>query len=185
MSVYLDIVFSILIGSALLLMIFTYNADMVATAHINNLYSATQENSFSFQEILRNDFKKIGLSVPDTSTVFSIADSTQVKFKADLHFDDSVEEILYYVGDLSSADFTDNPNDRIMYRKVDNNTPETYTIGIINLNFAYYDEDGNQTANLNDIKQIGYDFYVESTYGYDGKYPGTFIRGRINLKNVK
>jgi len=184
MNVYLDIVFSIIIGSMLLLMILAYNFDMVETSSINNMYFAIQKNGFDLQEILRYDFRKIGLGVPDTSAVLSIADSTQVKFKTDLDLDGSINEIHYYLGDLSSADFTENPNDKLLYRKVDSNPPETYSIGLIDFNFTYYDENGGSTIILDDIRQLEYNYYLESTFGYNGEYPGMFIRGRINLKNL-
>jgi len=184
MNVYLDIVFSIIIGSMLLLMILAYNFDMVETSSINNIYYTTQRNGFDLQEIVRNDFRKICYGVPDTSAIFSIADSNQVKFKTDFDYDGSINEIHYYLGSLSSADFTENPNDRLLYRQVDGNTPETYSVGLINLNFTYYDENGGSTIILDDIRQLEYNYYLESTFGYNGEYPGMFIRGRINLKNL-
>lgn len=185
MGVYLDIVFSIVIGSLVLLMIFSFNLDMVGKSNSNNLYAIVQKNGFDMQEILRNNFKKIGLGVPDTTTKFLIADSTQIKFKSDYDLDGVINEVYYYLGNSSSANFTVNPNDRLLYRKVDNNTPETYTIGLINLQFTYYDNSGNQTSDLNAIRQIEYNYYIESIIDYNGEYPGIYIRGKMSPKNLE
>ena len=184
MSVYLDILFSIVIGSPLLLMILTYNYSMMETNHINNMYSSVQKNGYEFQEILRNDFRNIGLFVPDTSAVFSIADSNQVKFKSDIDMDGSVNEIHYDIGSAGSAGFTENPDDRTLDRIVDGAPAETYSIGCIDFDFIYYDENGIQTVDLEEIKQIEYRYYLESTFGYNGEYPGIYIKGRIDLKNI-
>lgn len=185
MGAYLDVVFSIVIGSLVLLMIFSFNLDMVGKSNINNLYAAVQKNGFDMQEILRNDLKKIGLGVPADTAKFIIADSTRLKFKTDYNLDGVVNEIYYYLGSSSSANFTVNPNDRLLYRKVDNNTPETYTIGIINFRFTYYNNSGNQTSDLNAIRQIEYNYYIESVVDYNGEYPGIYIQGKITPKNLE
>ena len=53
MSTTFDIVLSIFLGTTLLLMILTYNNEIVETGHINTLYYATQKNGFDLQEILK------------------------------------------------------------------------------------------------------------------------------------
>lgn len=185
MTALLDVMFSIVVGSLLLLMILAYNFDMVDQGYINNMYLNVQSTGIGFQEILKYDFKKIGLGVPDTTVVFIIADSNQIKFKADLDLDGSINEVHYYAGDLNSAGFTENPNDMLLYWKVDNDPVEHFSIGMTAIRFNYYDKDGNETAVLADIKHIGYSFYLESTFGYNGEFPGIFIRGRIKPKNIK
>jgi len=184
MGAYFDIVLSILIGTSLLLMIFLFNIGMIETGHKNNMYYATQKTGFEFQEILRDDLIRIGLNVPDTAAVFISADSNQIEYNTDYNLDSNIVKIKYYLGSTSSADFTENPNDKLLYRKVNNDPPVSFSIGLINFNFTYYDASGNQTANLNEIEQVGYNFYLESTYEYDNEYPGIYIDGRINLKNV-
>jgi len=183
MTAYLDVMFSIVLGSLLLLMILAYNFDMVDQNIINNMYLNVQSTGIGFQEILKYDLKKIGLGVPDTTVAFIIADSNQIKFKADLELDGSVNEIHYYAGDLSSAVFTENPNDILLYHRVDD--IDNFSIAVTAIRFNYYDKDGNETATLADIRHIEYSFYLESTFGYNGEFPGIYIRGRIKPKNIK
>lgn len=183
MTAYLDVMFSIVLGSLLLLMILAYNFDMVDQNIINNMYLNVQSTGIGFQEILKYDLKKIGLGVPDTTVAFIIADSNQIKFKADIDLDGSINEIHYYAGDLNSADFTENPNDMLLYHRVDDN-PYGFSIAVTGIRFNYYDKDGNETATLADIRHIGYSFYLESTFGYNGEFPGIYIRGRIKPKNI-
>jgi len=185
MAALLDVMFSIVLGSLFLLMILAYNFDMVDASHINNMYLNVQSTGIGFQEILKYDLKKIGLGVSDSTVVFTIANTNQIKFKTDLDLDGSINVVHYYTGDLSSADFTENPNDMLLYRKVDNNPVEHFSIGMTDIRFNYYDMDGNETAILADIRHIGYSFYLESTFAYDGEYPGIYIRGRIKPKNIK
>lgn len=184
MGAYLDVIFSIVLGSMLLLMILGYNFDLVDTNHYNSMYMNVQNTGITFKEIFKNDIKKIGLGVPDTTNVFVIADSNEIKFRVDLNLDSSINEIHYYLGDLSSTSFTSNPNDKILYRKVDNNPPETFSIGLTNLNFTYFNDQGSQTATLADIKHVAYSVYLESTFDYNGEYPGIFIRGRMKPRNL-
>jgi len=184
MATYLDLVLSFIVGSMLIVMIMTFNNDLVDNNNINNMYLSVQENGMIFQDILRNDLKRCGLFVPDSMTTFTIADTNQVRFWADIDLDGSPNEVFYYVGDVSSAGFTENPNDIMLYRQIDSNPVETYSIGMLNLNFNYYDEDGNQTTVLSEIKEIEYTYNLESTFGYDEEYPGIYIEGRIKLKNV-
>jgi len=184
MGVFLDIALSVLLGSALILLILTYNFDMVDTNNINNLYRISQKNGIDFQDIMKNDFKKIGLGISVSDSVFTIADSNEIKFRTDLNLDGSINEIHYYLGDVNSANFTENPEDKIFYRRIDNDPVENNTFGLISLNFTYFDENGNQTTNLNEIKQIRYTFYIESTFQYNNQYPGIYLRGRIKPKNL-
>jgi len=186
MAVYLDIAASILIGSLLLLMIMSFNVEMVESGHINNLYAITQRNGFEFQEILRNDLKNIALNVPDTTVILE-ADSIQLKFKTDLGMDGSVDSVLYEFkkDDLASAGFTENPRDQMLIRRVNINNDETFPIGFINFRFTLYDVNGGETAVLDNIRQIGYSYYIESPFSYYGEFPGIYIQGRVYLKNLE
>lgn len=185
MGVFLDIALSILVGSMVLLMILTFNNDMIENNNINGMYGAVQKTGMDLNDILKYDLVRIGLLVPESTVKFIIADSNEIKFKSDFDLDGNVNEIHYYVGDLSSAGSSENPNDKILYRKIDDDPVEDYSLGLISLSFTYYDDDGNETSTLNEIRQIEYSFYLESTFVFNEQYPGIYMRGRIKPKNLE
>ena len=184
MGAFFDIALSILVGSLLLLMIVSYNNDMIETNGINGMYSIVQQAGMDFQDIFKNDLRKIGMGVPEGTAVFLDADSNLLRFNADLDLDGSLNQIIYYIGNTTTANFTENPNDRMLFRRVDAGAIENYTYGIVDFSLIYYDEDGIQTTTLNDIRQVEYRCYMESTFGYGGEYPGIYVRGRIKPKNL-
>ncbi|MCP4726272.1 MAG: hypothetical protein GY863_14605 [bacterium] len=184
MSAYLDVVFSIFLASLLLIMIIGYNNDLVEKNYINNMYLNVQQVGIDLKELLNYDLKSISLGITDTTIVFVIADSNTIKFKTDLGLDGSINEIYYYIGDVASAGSTENPNDKILYRQIDGNPVESYSIGLIDLQFSYFNISGNQTSVLADIVQIEYSFSIENTFSYNGEYPGMYLQGRIRPKNI-
>ena len=70
MGAFFDIALSILVGSLLLLMIVSYNNDMIETNGINGMYSIVQQAGMDFQDIFKNDLRKIGMGVPEGTAVF-------------------------------------------------------------------------------------------------------------------
>ncbi len=184
MSGYLDIVFSIFLGSLLLAAIIGMNVDLNERNSINNIVLSVQQTAVDIKSIIRADLKAIGAGVSDSVDCFIIADSTQIKFRTDIGFDGSINEIHYYTGETASASATENPADRILYRKIDNNTPEDYSTGLINMQFTYFDENGDTTLSLTDINQIKLSFLLENRFSYNGKYPGMYIEERVYPKNL-
>ncbi len=185
MSVNLDIILSIIFGSLVLLMIAAFNMDLVENSGQNSMSLAVQKTGFDFQEILRRDLRNAGFRVPGASGKIVLADSTQIKFKVDLGMDGSVNEVHYYLDDVSSAAFTGNPNDRILYRKIDSQPPEVFSIGLREMVYQFINSQGIETLITDSIRQVGYRAWLESTESYDGTYAGIEIRDRINLKNLK
>jgi len=180
----LDIAISVFIGIILIVMIFQLNTDMSLRNVENTLYLITQQNGSFLKELIESDLKKAGVGMPDSSTVITIAEPGRIQFRHDLDFDGTFETVTIYAGDVTSASFTENPNDVIFYRQIDGGTPLDYTIGLRRLSFRYFSATGNETAVLRNIRQIEYSVYVENTIGLGGDFSGIFIRNRVKPKNM-
>jgi len=149
MTIFLD-----LIGS------WVVRASMIAvmlglTVNLNDaLYTSTQAaNNNGYVAVIDSvvyaDVNDAGYNVSDLSTTFQVADSTDLKFYADINGDGVPETLEYSM--TQQPDSTYN-----FYRTASNvNSGNPSLIGNVqSLVFHYYDSKGNQTSDLTKIKQI-------------------------------
>jgi len=139
MSDWLDLVGSMVIGSIIILMVINLNMS-VNTAATQNLYSnVTQRQVVSSVEVIEHDIYKIGYRI--NGGVVTMADSNEIKFYTDINNDGLKDEIKYYLAETSSMNGTYNPNDRILWRELNDENSLTPFI-VTELNFSYYDSLG-------------------------------------------
>ena len=152
MSDWLDLVGSFTIGALLLLMIINLNLS-VNSAATQNLYSnVTQRQIVSLVDVIEYDIYKIGYRVG--TDVISIADSSEIKFFTDIDNDGIKDEIRYYLSETSSMNNTFNPNDRVLWRELNDENTKTSFI-VTEANFSYYDSIG-QVINYSSLIDQSY-----------------------------
>ena len=169
---------------------------MVGIANIN-IYSSQvkfksnsdlqlQENAKTLADILDNDMRKIGYGYSGTSII--TADSQDIKFYADIDSNNVVDQVEYVLSDTNSVSYTQNPEDRILYRIVNGDTSKGPSLGITKLRFTYKNLLGNVTTVLDSIKYIKAEIWVESpTKVYENgeeKYLFTYWELTINPRNI-
>ena len=73
-----------------------------------------------------------------------------IEFLTDINDDGKIDSVLYSVGDVSELYSTENPNDRILYRTLNNST--SMLDNITRLYISYYDSSFNKInyADLSD-----------------------------------
>jgi len=189
MSDWLDLVGSMVIGGIIILMVINLNMS-VNIAATQNLYSnVTQRQVVSSGEVIEYDIYKIGYRV--NGDVISKADSNEISFLADINNDGVNDQIRYYLADTSSLSGTYNPDDKILWRDLNNATSLTPFI-ITELNFSYYDSLGqtidyislgNQSFR-NKVKTIKIKIETQTSELIDDKYERIQWKKMIRPKNI-
>ena len=136
----LDILNATVVGAAVILLIVLVNIQIstLSTELIQN--NVVQTNTTVSTEILKYDFYKIGYKASSDKII--LADSNRIRFISDIDKNNSLDTIYYYFSPLVSisADTT-NPN-RILYRRLNTQTPQIYAL-LSEFNLEYYDSAGS------------------------------------------
>lgn len=194
MQSILDIMGSSFIGGLILLMIIKLNLYSTSVSYNSDNELKLQQNAKTIAEILNYDLRKIGYN--HTGTAFIVADSNHIKFYADINAPGTaghgtVDIVEYIVKDSTSASGTSNPRD-ISFVRVVNNSDSTAgpSLGLVKLLFSYYNGSGVPTTNLDSIKYVKAEFWVEPTEKIPNLLTGTpdstftYWEMTINPRNI-
>ncbi len=191
----IDIIGSIIIGGFILLILFRTNASATENTYDNSSDLIVQEDITTIVQLLENDFRKIGYcedwtKIPDPTKSIIYADSSGIKFLTDTQNNGTVDTLYYYLGPTSDLPNTPNPNDRILYRQVNNNTPQKISLGITEFNMLYFGALGDTltfpiTA-PGAISSMQITIRVENSEAYNYKYVDAFWRQiRLAARNLR
>lgn len=150
-AVLIDILGSMLVGGYLLLMLFGVNDNTVRNTYNFSGELTVQENLVSVVDVLEYEFRKIGycedplaLPRPEENSIL-YADTSKVVFLTDLMVgpdynsgDGTVDTVEYSIGPTSELDATPNPEDRILYRKLNDNAPQGANLGVTYFKIRYF-----------------------------------------------
>ena len=141
MSDWLDIVGSIVIGGIVILILTNINISNSAAA-TDNLYAGVMQRELtSVADLIEHDFYKVGYRNPGSNIV--IADSNGIKFYADIDNDGVPDEINYFRSTVESFAITSNPNDFLLSREKNKETPAA-SIPVVDFKLTYYDSLGQK-----------------------------------------
>ena len=223
-SVILDIMGSMIIGGILLLTLFRMNDNATRNTYNFSGELVVQQNLVTTVEVLEYDFRKIGycedpfkLPHPEENAIL-YADTSKIVFLTDLmtsaygstnpHGDGKLDTLEYFLGPTSELTGTPNPNDRFLYRVVNDAAPRDVNLGITKFRIRYFRDSltasGSTTlaeiqpADLpltwvagtpTGITALQIDIQVENTASYDaGNNPfrQAFWRQiRLSSRNIK
>lgn len=190
MSSLLDIITATFIGGILILMIISIIFYMENSSREITNANIAQMNIKEISEVLDYDLYKIGYRVPSSKIL--LADSIVLIFLSDIDNNGKIDTIRYELGNPNELTSTPNPNDRILYRIVNNEPKKGSNLGVVDFKFVYFDSTNNKLnyASLNSqvnrdrIKALSYYIRVESVYPVEGYYPGAEIKKVIRPKNL-
>lgn len=183
-STLLDILGSTLVGGLLLLILIKTTQQTIQNNYDYNGERIVQKDLTAVAQQLEYDFRKMGYcaklsNMPASKdTVIKIATDSSITFWADLptttnSFGDSVlDKVYYYLGPKSGLSNTPNPNDRVLYRVINNGTPMAVNMGVTLFKLTYYDQNGNlitPTGNAPyspSIASVQIDLSVSNSYAY-------------------
>ena len=139
-STILDILGSMLIGGTLLMIMFRLNNAAVENSYNNSEDLILQENLTNVVGILESDLRRMGYC-QDWSNL--PADSSHIKFLADIDNNGSVDTVDYYVGPTSELTQTPNPNDRYLYRVAGGTADPITKFDVVEFNLLYFNTFGD------------------------------------------
>lgn len=178
-STLLDILGATLIGGFLLLILLRMNGTSAENTFRNNSELIVQQNLVEVVKLIEYDFRKIGYcldftKIPDPSKSIIYADSNKIKFQTDVaeppsypNGDEKIDTLEYYLGPASELTSTSNPNDRMLYRVLNSETPKGSNLGVTSFHLTYFDDLGalltTPVANPGKIGVIQIDIEIQNT----------------------
>lgn len=138
-----DILGSVLIGGLLMLMVINVNGNLSKVNYSYGSEMTVQRNLVTLVGMVEQDFRRIGYcatpyKLPDPTYAILSATQTSIKFVGDINADGNLDTVSYWLGDTLSASMTKNPNDKLLYRKINGQPTLQYNLGVVNFNFTYY-----------------------------------------------
>ena len=182
MNVLLDILGATLIGGLVLLLIVNLNAYSTETKFASDADLRLQQDAKTLAEIINNDLRKIGYKY--NSTAITEMDTQRISFYGDIDNNGSMDQVTYFLGTKEEASATPNPNDRVLYRVVNNDTIGGPTLGLTDLRFSYLNTQEQVTTNADSICYVKAEIWVETILPVDGDYPFTYWEMTINPRNI-
>ncbi len=177
MDSHLALIGSIVIGGLFLLGILSYQSDLKDHSFNQTNKLILQYSAMGIIDVLEEDFKAIGFGVADSA--FAVIDSNSIKYYVDLGADGITDSVRYFISATSAASGTSNPRDRILYRIVNDEPQVDAVCGVTSFNLKYFDDSGNETTVVSEIKTIEVTIELESPEPYDGNVASFFWRKKI------
>jgi len=189
MSSWIDIIGSYVIGAMILLILVNLNNSINNSASENLYSNIVQRNVTSTSELIEYDIYKIGYRV--SGNKFSIADSNQIKFFADLDDNGAAEIVHYFCGNKSELNGTPNPNDFLITREINSQKPGVDII-VTDFNISYFDSIGKKLdyallknqSGMSKIKSLKISLRCESQELINDHYQAAEWKKTILPKNI-
>lgn len=188
MGQLIELLGATVIGSLIILVILSLNLQMNETTRELTQNRFTQRFSAASVEILEYDLYKAGYNTSGNKIL--LADSNQIRFRADLDNNGTIDTVYYSTSSTSAMSSTNNPNDKQLLRRV-NSTTNTAAI-ITRLLMVYYDSLGTLLtyANLanqstrDKVKTIRTYLKLELPDAVNNYYNPVEVRRIIRPKNL-
>ena len=199
-STIIDLISSIVIGGFLLLILFRLNDATVENNYIYGGEAIAQSNLVEVVKLVEHDFRKIGYcrdwdNLPDPSKAIISASQNSIKFLTDEENDGIIDTIDYFLGSVDELAGTPNPNDKTLYRVLNNANPMGANLGVTQFDLFYFDALGNQLTFPitvpSEIYTMQINIKVEDVYGYDRQHDGEIYASafwrqvRLASRNLK
>ncbi len=153
MGVMFDIIGSILVRTAIVLIVLRMNVSLNTMMSETVAHATIQKELSILREVMAADFEYAGLNVAAGTGILD-AQVGSIKFQGDLQSDGSIETIYYYYGGLGELLDTPNPSDRKFYRQINSETPLVVAHGLTKCVFTFYNASGSQTWDEAQIKSF-------------------------------
>ena len=163
-QVMIDLLGSAIIGGIILLTMNQVQGRAVDQSGFYAVTRVTQKNLVSIARIVEYDFRKMGYGVIDPTKSILQADTSSITFLGDYNRNGIMDTIKYWLGPTSDLPKTPNPIDRILYRKVNHETPYTLDYGVTRFKLAYFNQDMHTVSFLPAIKVVEIKIEVQSQY---------------------
>jgi hypothetical protein len=186
-STWLDIVGSVIMGTLAIFLILKMNMQISTNSSEITTNGMVQGNLSTLGTVVENDLYKIGYRI--TGDKISKSSLNNISYLTDLNNNGTSHIVSYYLGDTSQANFTSNPNDKPLFKVIDNGPPQTMSL-VRDCQFTYYDSTGTQIADTSvtgrrKIKIIKVYLRFESAYIINNYYQMAEYSRKIRPANLK
>lgn len=137
MSSVIDMITAAVIFGVLALTVARVQSNINSSSYQNQHNVVVQTNAVELARQIEWDFAKIGHRVSGQKIL--MADSTEIRFVADLDNASSVNAVRYFVGDAGQCLTTSNTRDVPLFRIQDGKTVKQ-SWGLTSLRISYYDD---------------------------------------------
>jgi len=170
----MSLALSIVVSSIFLLTVMAAQENLHRLSIGNELESIVQSNTDHIKDVLTFDIAKIGQNVDADNifgTVVAFIDTSRLEFLSDIDDDGSIDSVKIWLGTKNELSYTENPNDRPIYRQVNNNSPMSFGEGVTYFEIKGIKQDLSEAnlAELDLVKAIEIKLIVQLGYSY-----GTF-----------
>ncbi|MFA7227558.1 MAG: hypothetical protein WC061_00870 [Melioribacteraceae bacterium] len=143
MGQLLELIGASVIGGMIMLIGLSLNFQINESSReiFQNTY--TQRSAITAGQILEYDFYKAGYRT--TGAKLIQADSSIIKFKADLDDNGAADTVMYYLSSTDSMVTTTNPNDRKLLRKINSQSAGPVSV-VTRFLLSYKDSIGNNLS---------------------------------------
>ncbi len=191
-STLIDIAGSMFIGGIILLNLLNLNNNLATNSFYYSNYKNSQVDLVILASVIERDFNLIGYSanynaIKNDSTII-YGDSSSIRFLSDFNNDGNFDTVYFYIGNVNELLNTTNPRDRLLYRRINNNSPKI--IGsVTEFKLSYFDGLMNEihspiiyNSNVNFIRVS---LRVESSFPVDDRYSDAiWKRMTVTTKNI-
>jgi hypothetical protein len=162
MSVMMDLIGSVVLAAFVIMMGLRLNANIVGSTDASKANLNVQESMVDVVRSIEYDFRKMGYGLTDPKFAIALAESTRLRFRADMDRDGTIDSVEWYVGPVLSH--LPNPHTRVLYRKVNGGTPVGAGLGVTDFRLRYLTADGKPTTVLSQMWIIETTLRIESPY---------------------
>lgn len=204
-NVLLDIVGSVIIGGLLVMTLSRINFSNAENTYKYSGERVIQSNLVEVVKLIEYDFRKIGYcydytKIPDRAKAIVRADSNRIYFLTDVatntlpYGDGVVDTLKYELGATSQLSSTPNPNDRYLYRWINNANKVGTNLGVTQFKLTYFDATGVKINSMPaspplGIQTIQIDVAVENPAAFNNDYSyqnrAIWRQIRLSLRNYK
>jgi hypothetical protein len=185
-STLLDIIGSTIIGGLLLMILLRMNDSAIENNYNFSGEKIVQQNLVDLVKLAEYDFRKIGYcadytKIPDPTKSIIHADSNSITFLTDIitspgtYGDGIVDTIKYFISDKSLLSATPNPNDRLLYRRVNSEALRGSNLGVTQFKLTFFDANEDTIKSMPSSPPLGIvsmqiDIAIENPYAYGNNY---------------
>ena len=166
----IDMIFSLVLGSMLMINVLTVNDIAAETYSVYSGDMSVQEILVTTVQVLEGEFRNMGYGVPENQRTVLSADSTSITFLMDLDRNGTTPDtVRYFAGDSTELTYTDNQRDRFLYRTV--NGTNGMKVGVVTMfRLRYLTMSGAQlptpvpSDRLSEIHEVEITLEVQNPY---------------------
>jgi hypothetical protein len=181
MAAFLDILGSLIIRGGIILILLRLTLSMQEVLYERTEKAALERNLAAVSAVVSYEVRQLGYNV--AGNPFLIADSSRLKFRADVNNDGSFDQIDYYSEQIFDAGWPEG-DQFMLHRTTGAGADWPMAKGVTRFRLWYYDSLGVETADTARIRSIMMVVRLRSANFFNGRYPSASWQAHIFPQNL-